>query len=230
MAFAISIKEITVLTTMKKYHYYLFDADGTIIDTRELIYQCFMYTGKKFAGAAVPRGLVDRHIGIPLRNQMEIYFGPMDDERFQEISQEHMNYQLKIYPDYLRVFPGVSDTLGRLCDAGKKLAVVTSRRSHTLGFFLQETGLHGFFSALVTPESTKRHKPDPEPAFKALSLIGGVAERSLFIGDSTYDIECGTRAGMDTAYIAWNEQTPEFGTCNPTFFLEQFEQLLPKKT
>ncbi|MBD3345597.1 MAG: HAD-IA family hydrolase [Chitinivibrionales bacterium] len=213
---------------MKSYNYYLFDVDGTLIDTRELIYQCFKYTGKRFAGKAVPRELVEQHIGIPLRNQMELYFGPLSDERYMFISREHMRYQLEIYRDYLSAFPGVSNTLSELKSAGKKLAVVTSRRKNTLGLYLRETGLHDFFSVIITPESTERHKPDPEPAQKALSLLAGTAYNAVFIGDSIYDIECGARAGMDTAYVRWNGVTPQFERYKPTYIIEEMEELTAK--
>jgi|WetSurMetagenome_2_1015567.scaffolds.fasta_scaffold00048_56 pyrophosphatase PpaX len=211
---------------MKDYACYLFDADGTLLDTTELIVQCFRFTCRKYGGFEIDRERVTKNIGLTLRRQMELYLGPLTDERFSAVGGDHMRYQLSIYPEYLRVFPGVREGLETLRGRGKRLGVVTSRRRETLELYLKETGILGFFGILVTPEDTSRHKPDPEPVLAALSKLV-IADKTtvLMVGDSAFDIECGARAGIDTAFVNREHNVPAEHGIRPTYVIDEFSEI-----
>jgi pyrophosphatase PpaX len=211
---------------MNVYDAYLFDVDGTLIDTTELIYRCFRHTCRAFGGFAIDRNTVVGHIGLPLRQQLEVYLGPLDDRRADHIRRAHMAYQLSIYRDHLRLFPGVKETLRALAHSERALAAVTSRMRDTAELYLRHTGIWSFFAALVTPESTVAHKPDPAPARKALELLGGVDPgAALFVGDATYDIQCGQAAGTDTAFVAWSHNAVDSLKATPTYVLTRMDEL-----
>ena len=211
---------------MKSYTAYLFDCDGTLIDTTELIYQCFVYSCKKYGDLEVTREEVFANIGIPLRNQLVHFLGPASDEKLSEITKAHMDYQLKIYEDYLGLFPGVTETLSQLKANEKKLGVVTSRKTFTLNLYFKHTGILQFFDTLITPELTEKHKPSPEPALEALKRLSCSAEETLFVGDSIYDIECGVKAGMDTAFVTWSRIDPDSLTIKPAYIINEMNELL----
>jgi pyrophosphatase PpaX len=210
---------------MKPYSYFLFDADGTLIDTVDLIVKCFEHSCSRFGGLIVPAREIRQNIGLTLRNQMELYFGKLTDERFEIIRKEHMDFQLRHYAGYLRAFPGVVECLAALKSGGKRLAVVTSRRRLSLDLYFKETKLFGYFDAFVTADDTLRHKPDPEPALVALSLLGGSKDEALFIGDSRFDIECATNAGIDSALVKWSGSDPSEMAIQPTFCIGDLRQL-----
>jgi pyrophosphatase PpaX len=211
---------------MKHYAAYLFDADGTLIDTTELIYQCFVYTCRKFAGMELSRPEVVKHVGLTLRRHLELYLGPLSDEGFRTTAAAHMEYQMSIYPQYLRAFPGVLDALSALRAQHRTLAVVTSRRTESLTVYLRQTGLSGFFDCCVTPEDTTEHKPHPEPAQRALALLGVAARDALFVGDSSFDMECGASAGCDTAFVTWSHITATSLASPPTWLIDDMRELV----
>lgn len=217
---------------MKYYSYFLFDADGTLIDTMDMIVRCFENTFAKFGKKAISKKDIMKNVGLPLRTQLEEYLGSLSDERFTEMAEVHMAYQLKIYPSYLRIFPGVAEGLAKLKSAGKQCAIVTSRRRDTLDLYLKETGIYDYFDAFVTPEATLKHKPDPEPALAALSALSAEKSEALLIGDSTFDIECASRAGVDSAFVKWSSNDPAEFAVQPTFFIDDVSQLdtLERKT
>jgi pyrophosphatase PpaX len=210
---------------MKQYKAYLFDADGTLFDTTELIYQCFLYSCKKYGDIDVSREAVFSNIGIPLRPQLEHFLGKMSDYKEEEIVKAHMDYQLKIYQEHLRLFPGVKKTLVHLKDTGKKMAVVTSRKQYTLTLYLKQTAIYHYFDALITPELTKKHKPEPEPALEALKQLNCAPSETLFVGDAIFDIECGERAGMDTAFVTWSQIDAESLSIKPTYVIDSMNEL-----
>ena len=211
---------------MKDYSAYLFDADGTLFDTVEMIFQCYKYTCKKFGNLSITRELVFKNIGIPLKNQFEYFFDTLSDEKAEEVIKAYMDYQLKIFKEYLCLFPGVSEILHILKKKGKKLAIVTSRRIESLIIYLEHTNILDLFDVLVTPESTEKHKPLPEPASEALKQLNCKNRESLFIGDATFDIECGKNAGMDTAFVAWSKNTQSSLKFEPTYILNDMCDLV----
>lgn len=211
---------------MKKYSAYLFDIDGTLLDTTELIYQCFRYTCGKFGGMTLAKDEVVGNIGLTLRDQMEKYFGTLTDQRYRELADAHMEHQISIYKDYLGVFRGVHDTLRWLSTHGVPLAAVTSRRRQSLDLYLNEMDILSFFDSLVTPESTDHHKPHPEPALKAAEELGCQPENALFVGDSRFDIECGAAAGMDTALVGWSDNDSSSFSVVPTMLIREMKDLI----
>ncbi|MFP4416557.1 MAG: HAD family hydrolase, partial [Chitinispirillaceae bacterium] len=207
--------------------YYLFDADGTLIDTTELIYRCFVNTCRAYGDLRIDRETIVSHIGLPLRKQLEIYLGALTDNVAEEIRAFHMNYQLSIYDQYLALFPGVQQGLEMLRHKGKKLAIVTSRMLETLEHYTRHLKIYDYFDAIVTPESTTLHKPAPEPAYKALELLGARSKsEALFIGDAIYDIKCGHDAGLDTAFVSWSHNDPVTFSVSPTYIVKEFSELL----
>ncbi|MBN1575557.1 MAG: HAD-IA family hydrolase [Chitinispirillaceae bacterium] len=210
---------------VREYDYYLFDADGTLFDTTDMIVRCFKNTAKVYGLPQPDREAILRHVGLTLRKQMECYFGELSDEAFNRYRDTHMAYQLEIYREHLRLCPGVAEALHCLHERGKRCAVVTSRMLHTLSIYLKETGIDEYFSALITPECTSRHKPDPQPVREAIARLGGAVERALVVGDSTYDIECGSRAGADTAFVLWSCNPAESLGATPTYFFSDMRDL-----
>jgi pyrophosphatase PpaX len=212
--------------TMKSYTAYLFDGDGTLLDTTEMIYQCFSYTCKKSAGVSVTREQVFSHVGLPLRPQLEHLLGVLPDDTAEEVMRLHMDYQLSIYTEYLCLFPGVAESLDRLKKAGKKIAMVTSRRMHSLVLYLKHTHIHEYFDVIITPESTRRHKPEAEPALEAMRQLGVRPHESLFVGDAVFDIACGHAAGIDTAFVTWSRIGPKTITPQPTYLIASMDALV----
>lgn len=210
---------------LKTYSCYLFDADGTLFDTTELICQCYFNTARVAGITELNKESVLSSIGMTLRDQMEIHFGPLTEERFGYLREVHMDYQVSAYKKYLKLFNGVHESLKYLTERGKRCVVVTSRMRPTLDVYLKETGIISFFEHFITPELTLRHKPDPQPAFKALELLHCEPEESLFIGDSTFDIECGHSAGTATAFVRWSLNEPDTLRIPPTYYLNDMRDL-----
>lgn len=211
---------------MKSYDCYLFDADGTLFDTTELIYRCFVYSLRKYAGREIPREEIIAGIGLTLRKQFEHHIGPLSDEHFDRIQADHMNYQMSIYRDFLAPCPGVPEALQKLHASGKLLAIVTSRKITSLACFLRETAIYDYFSVMVTPDETEHHKPHPAPAIKALELLNAAPATALFVGDAPFDIECGQRAQTDTAFVAWSHNRVEqMSPLTPTYVIHSMMDL-----
>lgn len=213
---------------MKEYDAYLFDADGTLIDTRELIYRSYVHMSGVMGLPEPDRGHVERTTGLPFADQIRDVLGRDRGEEFYERASEvYRGHLMDSYRPHLRIFPGEREVLDELRLRGKKMAVVTSRRLPGLVEFLRFLGLDGYFSLLVTPESTERHKPHPEPALFAMRELGAAPERTVFVGDAIFDIKCGHAAGADTVLVAWGGMDHRDWDPQPDYVIDSFAELLP---
>lgn len=212
---------------MKHYDAYLFDVDGTLIDTKPMIVASYLHLGE-VVGVDVDRRLVLDTIGLPLRVQAEIVLGKgREAAYYDEAAVIYSRYMDRVYKDYIQLFPGAAECLAALRDLGKRLAIVTSRRRRSLDSFLDYLDVSGFFEVVVTPDDIPAHKPDPAPARLALERLGVEAAKSVFIGDAGFDVQCGNGAGTDTAFVAWGGNPVDGLPLRPDFVAETFADLLP---
>ncbi|MFW6365106.1 MAG: HAD family hydrolase [Spirochaetota bacterium] len=189
---------------MKQYDTYLFDADGTLIDTTRLIIDCFRHTLPHFGIPLPDDDTIISHIGIPFETQLAFYTGPIDARMSHEIWRFYKDHQIEIYEENLSLFPGTMETLEMLKSQDRNLAVVTSRTRLTLDLYLKKLGILDLFSFTVTPEDVRLPKPDPEPTLLALEKFSSNPQDALFVGDAVYDCTSARQAGVDFAYVNWS--------------------------
>lgn len=205
---------------MRNYEYYLFDFDGTLLDTDGIIYPSFEYIFRKYLDHEIDRVEISSQLGMPLSGILRRYFGSLDEGDLAKLVDEYEDYQSTHLADTVSFFPGVSEILQILVASGKKCAIVTSRGKASCADYLKRLGAESLFAVSVTIESTNNHKPHPEPVLYAMSELGvSDASKVIFIGDSEYDIEAGQRAGIDTALALWGRVEPYESSVKPTYYL-----------
>jgi pyrophosphatase PpaX len=184
-----------------RYQYVLYDLDGTLLDTNELIIRSFEHTYEKHLSGEYTR---EEHIlpymGEPLYAQME-RFAP---GRSEELVKTYRAFNIDQHDALVTAFPQVIDVLRELHEAGVKQAIVTSKMRLTTEMGLALTGLSPYLDAVITVDDCEHHKPHPEPVQKAMALLGADPQSTLMVGDSPYDIGAGQAAGVATAGVKWS--------------------------
>lgn len=208
---------------MKNYKALLFDLDGTLLDTNELIIESFLYVlGEKFPGK-YSRETVLPFLGPPLFET----FDAIDPALTETLTASYRKWNLERHDQMVAPFDGVVETLRQLKKDGFKLAIVSTKRREMIDRGLRLIECETLFDTIVGFEDVTRTKPDPEPIQIALQRIGANKEDALMIGDNFHDIEGGQRAGVDTAAVAWSLKGESFlAAYNPTYMLHQMSELL----
>lgn len=179
----------------------LYDFDGTLADTTELVLECYRLTMQHHLGEVPPVEEWLRGFGTPLEVQMNRFAGsPLQCE---EMIATYRLHQEEHAERYIRPFPGVIETLDALRERGMRLAIVTSRHRESTLRALDLCGLTDRFPEIVSPEDVSSPKPHPEPVLVALRRLEVAAEEAIFVGDSPHDIAAGRSAGTDTAGVLW---------------------------
>lgn len=183
-----------------RFRYLLFDLDGTLLDTNELILRSVERALEEFAPGRFSRADILPHMGEPLQVQMARFL----PEKIDEVIARYRELYMEQHDLLVTAFPHVKDVLERLARDGYRIAVVTSkiRRTAELGWKLCQ--LPDCHEAFLTIEDTAKHKPDPEPVLKAIEALGAVPSETVMIGDSPYDILAGRAAGVATVGVKWS--------------------------
>ena len=179
----------------------LFDLDGTLIDSIDLIMASFRHTMRTHLGSVPDEAGWRAGFGTPLRSQLQAFAG--DDEQAARMVATYRAYTDVHHDRLLRSYAGIDRGLAALSRAGVRLAVVTSKTHALARRGLTRCGLNHYFDVLVGFDDIAEHKPHPAPVLAALERLGVDAAGALFVGDSPHDIRAGRAAGVRTAAVLW---------------------------
>lgn len=202
----------------------LFDLDGTLVDTIELLVSSMRFA---FAEHDGPRP-TDREwitgIGTPLVTQFRAW--ARDDAEVEGFVARYRVWQAAHHDRLTHAYPGARETLVALRDRGHPIAVVTSKISAGAHRTLAQGGLRDLVDVIVGADDTARHKPDPEPVLVALARVDRPADRAVFVGDSPHDIRAGNAAGVATGAALWGPfPRSELTDAAPSHFVARIEDV-----
>jgi pyrophosphatase PpaX len=179
----------------------LFDFDGTLVDTTDLIYQSMRHAAGEVLGREISREVLMANVGQPLPRQMEL----LSAEHAEALLDSYRLHNEENHDALIKEFPGVEESLARLHAAGVRVAVVTSKRRFSVDMALKTfPGLGKVVDQWVTMEDTTEHKPRPEPLLKGLELLGNVPRKqAAYVGDSPFDVAAAKAAGVRSVAVSW---------------------------
>lgn len=180
----------------------LFDFDGTLVDTTEMIYQSMRHATTSVLGRDdFTREQLLANVGQPLPRQMQL----MDAEKAELLLNAYRAHHEENHDALIAEFPGIAEALQRLRAAGVKVAVVTSKRRSSVEMALKALpSLDLVVDRFVTLEDTTEHKPHPEPLLKGLELVGNVPkDQAVYVGDSPFDVQAAKAAGLRSVAVSW---------------------------
>ena len=186
----------------------LFDLDGTVVDTVDLILAAHAHTFREhLAGPAPPRRTVVGNMGRPLASAFGEYVvadgQPASDRIVEAMLQTYRSFQREHYERLMRPVAGMDEALTALGGRGYALGVVTSKVEWMARLTLARYDLERFFPIGVFHDDTARHKPEPDPLLEAARRGGFDPSHAVYVGDSTHDMRAGRAAGMRTIAALW---------------------------
>lgn len=177
--------------------YVIFDKDGTLIDTEPLFYESWAKVGEKWG---LP-GMRDNYYSNIAGKSIELSKKFLKDTFGEDFDSEgFMTLRLAMVDEMLRgdisLKVGCSELLRFLRENGIKIAVATSTVRDIALPNIKRLGLYEKVDAVVCGDEVKIGKPNPDIFLEAGRRIGATPEETLVVGDSSFDIIGGYRAGM----------------------------------
>jgi pyrophosphatase PpaX len=202
----------------------LFDFDGTVMDTNQLIIDSWQHTFRVLEGRERPLEDIIATLGEPL----DVTMGRIFPDAPQEATDIYRSYHVGSFTGAAAPFPGVEATLARLKADGYAMGLVTSRMRRTTWMGIGKYGLDRYFDVVVACEDAEACKPDPAPVLKALEGLGKQPQEAVMVGDAMSDVRCARAAGVVPILVGWSlAATAEDrdGPDGPDFVIEAADEL-----
>lgn len=220
---------------MKQYDAYIFDMDGTVLNTMDDLKDAVNHsmektghrhdydgrtTGLLFGSAvkvALTRALLLEE-GVDERDLVQV--GTPADTLSERIDEAEVDKILEIYKPYYQIhcndktrpYDGIMELVRALKRDGRKSAVVSNKPDPAVQK-LNEDHFGGIFDYAIGESPAYARKPAPDMVWKALEVLGVKAENAVYIGDTEVDLETAARCGMDCIAVTWGFR--------PRYFLEE---------
>jgi pyrophosphatase PpaX len=183
----------------------LFDLDGTLIDSIELILKSAQFAFGKCELPCPSDAEWLTGVGRPL----PVMFGHFAPGREPDLIAAYREFQMANHDQMVTAYPGVPEMLEALAGTGHRMGIVTSKVTPLAMRALTLTGIDRYFETVIGMDLCKRHKPDPEPVLIALEQLSSGPAGAWFVGDSIHDMESGNAAGVATVGALWGPFTKE---------------------
>ncbi len=209
---------------MRKIDTVLFDLDGTLVNSNELIIKSFEETFKKYMPNRIfsRKELVDM-IGPPLKETFQIATDNLST------IQEMIDYYRKVYIeselDSIKIYPNTINMLKALKDMKFNLGLVTTKFKKSAMTSIVHYGLDEYLTSYCFLDDIKEHKPHPEPVFFALNQFDNY-KNVVMVGDNTSDILAGRNSGTFTCGLEWSIKRDSIKKLNPDFWINDFLELV----
>jgi pyrophosphatase PpaX len=185
---------------MKKFKGIIFDIDGTLTSTNELIFASFNHITEKYMNKTMtPKEI----IGL---------FGPTEDqiiegwfnENHQEVKDDYYSYYSDNLLNSADLYPGIRELLILLKSKNVKLSIYTGKGRSAALITLEKLKIVHLFDMIVTGSDIKDHKPSPEGINVFLEKFNLSPDEVLMIGDAPADIIASRGAGVKVASVVWD--------------------------
>lgn len=194
---------------MSQMHYFIFDIDGTLIDTIDMYMPAMFETLAKHGytyTAAEKERLNKEGFGITADDALRM--GNVKETEIRPLQEEWFNLAYT-RQDRVTVFPGIKEMLDDLSRrSNTHLAIATSKLAYEYANFKQRYYFADLFQVAITSEDTVKHKPDPDPILAAVKQMGADKESTVYVGDTINDLKAAHAAGVKFAAALYGSANP----------------------
>jgi len=203
----------------------LFDFDGTLADTAPGIVLTMQQTFKEMGLPIPEEKAVRQTIGLPLIQSVKV-LGGFNDEDAQRAVDTYRSLFSTYEVTHITIFPEVKETLERFSAEGIRMAICTSRGTKSLESILGRHGLNPYFETKITASDNLPAKPAPDMVLALLERMHLSKDEVLVVGDTTFDIEMGNRAGCRTVAVTYgNHSREQLESAKPAKIINNFSEL-----
>lgn len=210
---------------MARLDTFLFDLDGTLIDSVRLILDSYHHT--LAAHGLPPRSDEEwlQGVGTPLTAQFADW--RHDPAQLEALIATYRQYNLAHHDRMVTVYPGIVAAVAAIRQAGCATGLVTSKNRAGALRGLALAQLEPMMDVLVCADEVTNPKPHPEPVEKAVALLQAEPAGTVYVGDSIHDMVSGRAAGVRTAAALWGPFGREhLAGATPDYWLETPADLL----
>ena len=188
---------------MKK-NYFIFDVDGTLVDTKFQNIESFKKVMAKNTKVEVGEDALRMASGLPGKETLR----RLNIENVDKVYEDWADEMAKL--DYtVKLYDGVVELLSFLKKKSYKLGIVTSRTESEIKVDKVLMSIIDYFDTVVEVSDGLKSKPNPDQLLKAIKCLNADKESAVYIGDTLYDYQCAKNAGVDFRLACWGYKDDE---------------------
>jgi pyrophosphatase PpaX len=188
-------------SVIKPYRGILFDMDGTLTSTNQLIFDTFNYVTDKYSNRTYSPEEITKMFGPPEDIAMQRLVA---ESVYEDAMRDFYLYYRDQHTVKAKLYDGIKDTLQKVYDAGIPLGLFTGKGRTSTEITLKKFDLNKYFRVVITGHDVTRHKPSGEGIHRALQYMNIAPEDALMVGDSVADVRASREAGVDIAVVLWD--------------------------
>lgn len=201
----------------------LFDLDGTLIDSPDLIIRCYEEALRVHTNH-VPTELEKTNVlGMTLTKAFDKH--AKNEKHLEDMIATFRDYSYANTLKMLKPHKNVQNVIQYLRNKEYLVGIVTSKNLENVLENLEQFGLSNSFDCIVTSNDTINHKPDPEPLLYALSKLNVKPEDAIYIGDHENDIKAGNNANMKTGLMGYSYRLNQAMEEKPTYIFSDLDNI-----
>lgn len=204
----------------------LFDFDGTIMDSEQMIIGCFAYLFQKYGKLKDFTPEVQKEVfGPPLREELKKLFPDQDPDR---LMKEYQEFQKSLPGRHLvQPMPHMVEVLKELNQKGYIVGIVTSRLSESCETWIEDLEIEQYFKTITGTERYRHAKPRPDGIVQACEELNTGHDSVVYVGDNVSDVVAGKNAGVFTvAYVTSPEKREKIEAAGPNATIFDIRDLL----
>ena len=196
----------------------LFDLDGTLIQSTELIMEAFRVTFNAYFKDVDVEPVLTNFLGQTLAETFGYYL--KEDDDLDEIIAFYRKTSEALIQSEMVAYPNALDIMRYLKQHRIRIGVVTSKMNNVARQHLTLVGLNDYVEHLVGYEDVTHHKPDKEPLEKALTLFQMRSDEAIYIGDHENDIRSAKACGMMSCAVSYSHRLKEMLSYMPDYVID----------
>ena len=190
---------------MKNFDGFIFDIDGTLTATNELIFATFRHVTEKYLNKIVSD------------EEIISMFGPTEDvilkewmkDDFEDARKDYLEFYEKHHHLMADVYPGIKEILEMIKSKNIPLSIYTGKGRSSSEITLKKIGVYDLFDLIVTGDDVEEYKPSPEGVLVFLEKFNLNPERVLMVGDAPADVLAAHGSGIKAASVLWDSYARE---------------------
>jgi pyrophosphatase PpaX len=190
---------------LKNFEGFIFDIDGTLTSTNELIFATFRHVSEKYLN----KEFTDEEI-VAL-------FGPTEDtilkewmnDKYEDARKDYLEFYEAKHHLMADVYPGIKEILQFIKSKNIPISIYTGKGRDSSEITLKKIGVFDLFDIIVTGDDVEIHKPSPEGIDVFVEKFRLNRNKVLMIGDAPADVFAARNAGVKIASVVWDSYAKE---------------------
>ena len=213
--------------TEPRYRLAIFDFDGTLADSKAVIAEATNCALRDCGYPELTPKEITQLVGLPLDYSLRVFLGEQaTEENVNRLFESYRTHWYRLEPGRIDLFPGVREMLDGLKTSGVQMSIATSKSLQGLERMFEVLDLRAYFGFWLTNDRVDNGKPHPEMVERTLEHFDAAPGQTIMIGDTTYDIEMGQAAGVDTCAVTYGSHSAEeFSALRPTYTVDSAPEM-----